>query len=156
MPDRVFGGAVAVLSLIFLLLVVPSIGNDWQSGPGARYFTVGPNLFPNIAGGLTLVLGVLIFLTAPADSKLDLLSSSDGRRSVAAALVIVLLFVVLLEPLGFVLSGMLALSGFMFWFGERRLVVAIPISVLVPLLVYLIFLKGFALELPVGLLPIEF
>lgn len=156
MPDRIFGGAIAVLSLLFLLLAVPSIGDDWQSGPGARYFSVGPSLFPNIAGGLTLILGILIFFTAQANTKLDLLSTSDGRHSVAVAVLIVFLFVVLLEPIGFILSGTLALLAFMFWFGERRVVVAIPISVLVPLFVYLIFLKGFALELPAGPLPIEF
>jgi len=156
MSDRLFGGVVTILSLLFLVFAVPSIGNEWQSGPGARYFSVGPELFPNIAGGLTLFLGALIFLTAPADAKLDLLSTSDGRRSVAVAIGIIFGFVVLLEPLGFVLSGTLALLAFLLWFGERRALVAIPISVLVPLFVYLIFLKGFALELPVGVMPIEF
>ena len=156
MSDRLFGGVVTILSLLFLFFAVPSIGNEWQSGPGARYFSVGPELFPNIAGGLTLFLGALIFLTAPADAKLDLLSTSDGRRSVAVAIGIIFSFVVLLEPLGFVLSGTLALLAFLLWFGERRALVAIPISVLVPLFVYLIFLKGFALELPIGVMPIEF
>ena len=156
MPDRLFGGVVAILSLLFLVIAVPSIGDEWQSGAGAQYFSVGPELFPNIAAGLTLVLGVLIFMFAPADQKLELLTESDGRRSVGAAIAIAFFFVVLLEPLGFVIAGTLALTAFLLWFGERRWFVVAPIALLVPLFVYLVFLKGFALELPAGIVPVEF
>ena len=156
MPDRLFGGVVAILSLLFLIVAVPSIGDEWQSGAGAQYFSVGPELFPSIAASLTLVLGALIFVFAPADQRLELLTEPDGRRSVGVAIVIAFFFIVLLEPLGFVIVGTLALTAFLLWFGERRWFVVTPIALLVPLFVYLVFLKGFALELPAGIMPVEF
>ena len=154
MTDRLFGIVAGVLSLLFLLVAVPSIAGDWQSGPDARYFTVGPRLFPYIAGGLTLIFSIGIALRAAPDSRLKLFNSFEGRINVLMALAIALLFVVLLNVLGFVVSGVLALIAFLIGFGERRWYVVLPLGVGVPVFVKLVFTHAFALELPSGLIEL--
>ena len=154
MPDRLFGGAVAVLSILFLAFAVPSIDTEWQSGTGTQFFVVGPQLFPNIAGSLTLLFGVLIALQGSRDDRIKSLQSPESRRSAVLVIVLGLVFVALLNLLGFLVSAFLTLCVFLLSFGERRLTVLLPVTFGVPVVVYLVFLKGFSLELPAG--PIDF
>lgn len=153
MSDRLFGGVTAILSLAFLVFAVPTIGDEWRSGPGASYFTVGPRLFPYIAGGMTLVFGLMIALF-PGRTEQDLFLTPTGRGRVLLAMAMTGVFVVLLEPLGFVIAGILALVAFFVAFGERRVLIILPVAIGVPVLVYTIFLKGFSLELPTGPIPL--
>lgn len=154
MTDRYFGIVAGVLSLLFLLVAVPSITGDWQSGPDARYFTVGPRLFPYIAGTLTLVFAIAIALRPVPDSSLQLFNSSEARMRALMALGIALGFVMLLDVLGFVLAGVLALVAFLIGFGERSWYIILPLGVGIPILVKLIFIYAFALELPTGLVAL--
>lgn len=149
--DRLFGASICVLALLFLTLAVPSIPDDWQKTAGSEYFTVGPTLFPYIASGLCLIMGVLIVLH-PTDSHcLARLASPVARRRVIFALALSFGYAALLNILGFTLTSILVLFLFFVVFGERRWRIVIPMAVLVPVVTKFVFLKFFILELPPGL-----
>ena len=149
--DRIFGACVCVLALLFLTLAVPSISDDWKSAAGTEYFVVGPHLFPNIAGGLCLVMGLLIVLHPRDSHKLARLRDAKVRRNVLLTVALSLGYAALLNILGFTLTTVLALSVFFVVFGEHRWFVVAPMAVVVPVVTKLVFLRFFMLELPPGL-----
>ena len=57
----------------------------------------------------------------------------------------------LVLPLGIVISSMLALSGFALIYGERRLKIILPLSVLLPVGLYYFFVKIANIPMPLGL-----
>lgn len=152
--DQIFGVASAVLALLFVVILVPSITGDWQQGEEARYFTVGPRLFPYIAGGLTLIFAVLIAVRPDGQNRFAAFSDPLVRRNVIFAIVLAAAYVALLETLGFILSSVLTLIAFFIGFGERRWYMVLPIAVAVPVVVLVIFAKFFKVTLPTGFLAL--
>jgi len=148
LSNRLFGAAVAVLSILFLAFAVPSID------PNSGYFAVGPKLFPSIASSLTLLLGVLIAMQKNGKTQVSALQEKGNAISLSWAIGITLAFIILLTQFGFVIAAFLTLATFMFVFGERRIKVVLPVAIGTPLMVHLIFLNAFSLELPSG--PIDF
>jgi putative tricarboxylic transport membrane protein len=149
--DRIFGGIVCFLALLFLTLAIPSIPDDWQKTAGSEYFTVGPELFPFIAGGIILLMGILVVLHPTDSHKLERLRDPAARRRVLLALALSFGYASLLDFLGFTLTSILALFLFFVIFGERRWRIVIPMAVLVPIVTKFVFLKFFILELPPGI-----
>lgn len=154
--DRLFGATAACLALLFLIVAVPSISGDWQQGADARYFTVGPRLFPYVAGGLTLLFSVLIALRPDGRNRIATLGAPGLRRNVAVAVGVAVGYVALLDVLGFVAASALALAAFFLGFGERRWLVVLPMALVVPVVVKTVFLEMFMLELPSGMLDLPF
>lgn len=153
--DRVFGATVCILALLFLTLAVPSIPDDWQHTAGT-YYSVGPRMFPYIAGVLCLLLGLGVVVHPEGHNKLSGLRDHKARGRVAASLLLTLGYVALLDVAGFTLSTIAALALFFTMFGERRWYIIVPMAVGVAVITKFVFLKFFLLELPVGLfdLPI--
>ena len=148
--DRYFGVAVCALALLFLFVAVPSIPDDWQKTSGNEYFTVGPELFPYIAGGLCLLMGMLIVYRPTASHKLRRLADQATRRRVVYSLLLSFGYAGLLDVLGFTITSIIALLAFFLVFGERRWTIILPMAILVPILTKQVFLRFFMLELPSG------
>jgi len=148
--DRIFGAAVCILALLFLTLAIPSIPDDWQHAAGTGY-SVGPRLFPYIAGTLCLLLGLGVIIHPEGHNKLEVLRDRKARGRVAASFVLTLAYMALLDVLGFTLSTIVTLVLFFTVFGERRWYVIVPMAVGVAVITKFVFLKFFLLELPTGL-----
>mgnify|MGYP003137074778 FL=1 len=155
-PDRFFGLAVCILSLAFLIAGVPTISDDWMRATGAQYFTVGPHLFPYVAGALCLLLGLLIALGRPAGDTGAFLSDGGVRRRTVGLAVLSLAYASLLDVLGFVPASSLAMVLFMVGFGMRRWAVILPAALLLPWLTALAFEHILQLRLPEGIVPVPF
>lgn len=153
--DRIFGASVCILALLFLILAVPSIPDDWQHTAGT-YYSVGPRMFPYIAGTLCLLLGIGVILHPEGGNKLSGLRDRKAKWRVLASLGLTLGYVAILDLAGFTLSTIAALVLFFTVFGERRWFVVLPMAVGVAVITKFVFLKFFLLELPAGLfdLPI--
>lgn len=133
----------------------------------ARDAYVQPSTFPQI-----MIYGLLIFsviLVIQSVYKLmtmkkeDPLAQPAGSINVvkdkgvqAAALVIVLCaaFVALFGILGYVLCGAVVSMVIMFLIGKRNWVQMVLISVLVPLVMYILFYKVLTVNIPMG--PLSF
>jgi putative tricarboxylic transport membrane protein len=154
--DRIFGAASAVLALLFIVFAVPSITGDWQQGQEARYFTVGPRLFPYIAGILVGVFAALIALRPDGENNIAGVRAPGALRNVSIAIGLSLLFVILLEPLGFIVASALALFGFLVGFRERRWTLIVPIALIAPMAIAAMFSVFFRVTLPTGIFALPF
>jgi len=159
--DRVFGLAAAALAALFLLFGVPTIEEEWRRGVGARYFTVGPRLFPYIAGVLCLVFAILIALlprAAAGDGAAPARTTAGGGSPVRAAalMAVALAYVASLTTFGFVAASILMLLVFMVGFGYRVWPVVVPVAILAPPAVDWAFLRLLRLELPPGVYGLGF
>lgn len=154
--DRIFGCASALLGLLFVFLAVPSITGDWQQGEQARYFTVGPRLFPYISGILVTLFAFLIAIKPDGDNKISDFLKPGAAKMAVFAIVLAFVYIALLEPLGFIIASVLALFTFFIGFGERRWKMIVPIAVVVPIAISAMFSGFFKVQLPPGLFAISF
>ena len=133
----------------------------------AKNATVQPSVFPRI-----MVYGLLIFsviLVIQSVYKLmtmkpeDPLAEPAGSinvikdKGVQAALLVIALcvaFVALFNILGYVLCGAIISMVIMFVIGKRNWVQMILISILVPLVMYIVFYKVLTVNIPMG--PLSF
>ena len=128
---------------------------------------VQPSTFPRI-----MIVGLLIFAVLLVIQSLWKLSSMKDTdplaepaksinfikdKSVAAGLLVIVLcavFVALFQPLGYVVSSFLLSMVIMYLIGKRNWVQMVLVSILVPLVMWAIFYKLLAVNIPMG--PISF
>ena len=146
--DRVLGASVVVLALLFLLVAVPSIPDDWQTQTGAQYFVVGPELFPTIAGVLCLLLGTLLVLRPDGRHHLAELEASGARFRVLALLAIGAGYVLLIERAGFRIASAAMATAFLLTFGVRRPVLVAGFALAVAIGIGFTFERLFGIRLP--------
>jgi hypothetical protein len=125
------------------------IGAAWASdGPQAGYFPFYIGLIMFIASLGTLVQSVLT-----KTPNLATFVGKDQLKSVMSVLVPTIVFVALIPWLGLYVAGALFIAYFMVVVGKYSLVKAIPIALVVPLGLFMLFEVWFLIPLPKG--PIE-
>lgn len=131
--------------------------------PGRLQFAaLSPSYWPRIICialalfGVGIVASILLKTRSgeAGDGAGDAVVDAADATPLRALAAIVLLFVLymVLETLGFVLAGTLALAAFMVLAGERRLTIVASVAVGVPLLLYLFFTKAAQVPIPAGVL----
>jgi len=126
-----------------------------------------PSAFPKVMiAGLLIFSAVLLVQSVAAlaamkpDSPLAQKAGSINvvkDKGVQAALIVIALcvvFVLLLKPLGYILTGAAVSVIIMLLIGKRNLVQIALVSVLVPLVMWLIFYKILTVKIPLG--PLTF
>lgn len=150
MADRWLGLAVAALSLLFMLIAVPSISDQWRTTQGSEYFTIGPQFFPYIAGTLCLLLGLAIAARPGTVLRLDGWRVPEARRGVVMAIALGAIYMIAIAVAGFVVSSSLMILAFLWCFNFRRWTVAMPLALILPAGLELFFFRVFTVELPAG------
>lgn len=136
----------------------------------AASFTISSAFFPRICAVLLIVLGALLIVTGelrawkakkaginlPEENKEHV--TVDSLVRMALTLVILILFVALMKPLGFLICSVLMQLALMITLAPahkratRDILSYLAISVCVSIVVYLLFVKVFFLILPAGVL----
>ncbi len=120
---------------------------------------VGPRFFPYVVGGAATLVGLWLAIAVlrgdraePEDSEdVDLAQRTDWR-ALAGISGIFLLYVLVIDPLGYLLSTMLLFGGTAFVLGARGPRSLVLATVLVPLTTFLIFTRLLGIYLPNGVL----
>jgi putative tricarboxylic transport membrane protein len=156
--DRISGLVIiglGALAIIGGLQLPPMAGQD--VGPSAFPIAVGVGL---IISGFLVVAGIGHRIEEEAQAELAAIESAtmpadvQARGSWRAAIPpgLLILYVALVEPLGFVLTAALLVLIASLALGARvRL--ALPLAILGPIVVHLLFAKLLRVPLPAGLLP---
>jgi putative tricarboxylic transport membrane protein len=160
LPDRFTG-----LFLVALGGLAAYGGSRLPPVPGQQ---VGPNVFPLVIGIGLCICGVLIALgvghSFEEDAEADLAAHTDHADMAPAhtgwwrglmALVppgLLLFYVLAVDRLGFILTaGLMVLTASRALGGRWRL--AVPLAILAPIAVHLLFSKLLRVPLPPGLIP---
>ncbi|AMJ61323.1 tripartite tricarboxylate transporter TctB family protein [Bosea sp. PAMC 26642] len=158
LSDRITGGAIATLGAAAFFY-----GSKLPPVPGQQ---VGPSAFPMVVGAGLALCGVLIVFgvgrhfeeVAEADvvshSAPEMLEPLPAWRSWLALLPpgLVFFYALASEALGFLPTAAIMVLTASFAFGAKAKL-AVPLALVAPLIVNLIFLKLLRVPLPGGLLP---
>ncbi|MCK8786224.1 tripartite tricarboxylate transporter TctB family protein [Roseomonas sp. NAR14] len=161
LSDRVTG---AVLALLGVLAIV--FGARLPGVPGQE---IGPSVFPMLIGAGLVLCGVLIVLGVGASFEVPEEEPASGSPAAGlpAAVVhravpllrllvppaLLLFYVLAVDRLGFLPTAALVVLAMAFTLGARARL-AVPLALLAPLGVSLVFSKLLLVPLPDGILPL--
>jgi len=147
-----------VSSLFFLAVGVLFIVGSFSHSVWSR-FGPGPGFFPFLLGIGFSILSLLLFIVSifRKEQKEDELPESDSLNLSAIHKTIIYLclllgFLLLFDPLGFLLTIFLFMIGSSLLFSKRSLKLSLSVSVLTPILTYVIFVRLLGVQLPAGVL----
>ncbi|MEU3919572.1 tripartite tricarboxylate transporter TctB family protein [Streptomyces sp. NPDC029004] len=154
--DRAQYGVCAFLALVGVLVIVDAVrtGNSTSSTD-----PLGPRTLPVILGVLLLVVALVYVIDVArggrgepeAGEDVDLTTPVDWR-TVLLMMGAFAVNAVLIEPLGWVISGSLLFWGTAFALGNRHYVRNLAISVALSLITFYAFAIGLGVNLPAGVL----
>ena len=160
-PARNGRSGLVVAALLFALAIYLTYGIVTMEVPGSAA-TPGPAFFPIILTGVVYVLSILLavqMVRAPEPPDLEIVAPESGPyrmqsdwKSLGMALAAFLLFIVLLEPAGWIVA-----AAVLFWLvaramGSTTAVRDMAIAFVFSCAVQAFFSAGLDLNLPAGIL----
>lgn len=125
----------------------------------AKVDPVGPGLFPIAIGVILIVLAVLLAIAVPrgsvgeADAGEDVDPNTPGAwRTVGLLVVLFVGLILLVNPLGWVITGTLFFAGAASILGSHRYVFNVVIGAVLSLASFYAFYSGLGIPLPAGIL----
>ena len=126
-----------------------------------------PSVFPQVMATGLIIFSAILLIQAiiklvrmkPDGSNAEQAASINiikdkGVQAAAVVIVLCVAFVLLLKPLGYVITGAIVSAVIMFLIGKRNILQIVLVSVLVPLAMWLIFYKVLTVNIPMG--PLTF
>lgn len=144
-PDLV---GAAIVALTGVLVIAAGLAT-----PDPGFGVVGPAAFPIAIGALMLLTAIWLAWDT-FRKRITLTLEAVDTRTFLPTVVATALFLVLFEPLGFVLAGAAYLVVQSRIFGSRTPVRDIVASVLFMAALYLLFVRFLGIGLPIGPLPL--
>ena len=152
-------GRIGLLLIIFgfllYFLLIPQFVEQYAGIHGAksgRYFPYVLSFLTVLCGGIMLAFDIVEKKVAAKEPKT---ASGLDLFCLQGALIMVVLSVVyvfMISRAGYLLSTMIALPVTMWLFGYRKVKIIAIVSIVSPLIIYLLFAKMMAVPLPVGTL----
>jgi len=115
-----------------------------------------PATLPVILAGLLVVGGGWLIVRARAKSYTDQpidWPSREGWRNWGVALAMMMLYAALMQPLGFLLTTLLFITAFIWYFGKSKTWVAFAWGLGTVLFIYVLFIWLLQMAFPAGILP---
>lgn len=141
-----------IVSIVFAVLGlgVIAIASGYPKAEAYGTGVPGPGLWP-IAISIVLLVcaAILMYKTLkmkPEEDEAVILWSADTRR-VYISMLILLIYTIILEPVGFILSTIAMLLIFIQWFSKKKWYISLIISAALSLGIYSIF--KFVLNVPI-------
>ena len=146
-------GVAIVMAALGLISILGSIqvGIGWGAeGPKAGFFPFYIGLVVILACAVNLAQ---TFLNAEEEEEREAFATWVQLRLVMSVVVPTTTYVAVIPFIGIYVASALLIGSFMVWLGKYRLMTAIPIAVVVPLLTFFMFEIWFLVPLPKG--PLE-
>ena len=145
----------AFVALVFMALSCVVMWDSWKIG--AAWASDGPQAgyFPFYIGLIMFIasLGTLVSAIITKKPNLNTFVGKSQLLSVLQVLIPTAIFVALIPYLGLYLAGAIYIAFFMVWIGKYSIFKAIPIALIVPIALFMLFEIWFLIPLPKG--PIE-
>lgn len=121
-----------------------------------KYAALSPSYYPRLVAVALMMLGAGVLVRALSDRKDNYTAAADrhpqATQRIICFLLILLFFALSMKWLGFIVAAAIALFLALLLGGERRLWLTLPLTALVPLLLYFFFLKIARIPIPLGIL----
>ena len=141
-----------VFSAICIVLAVVVIGTALGYPTAEDYGTgvPGPGLWPIVISTVMLVcVAIMIYravkMKPENDTKIEFWNS--GTKRVYLTMAILAIYLLILEPVGFIISTTVMQFIFIQWFAKKKPVITLAIAVVITMVVYLVF--KFTLNVPI-------
>jgi putative tricarboxylic transport membrane protein len=147
-------------ALIWIIIGLTVMAVSYQMSLGTLH-TPGPGLLPFLLGSLLIVVSLPILVvsimrfkpTVPGTGEAGIWTGVEFRN-VWVILIALVAYALLLEKLGFILTGFLFLFTLLATFDSRRWLFALGVSLITILITFTLFVMVLRVELPQGLLRI--
>ncbi len=144
---------VAAICLLLVSFLVFWISKDFPSSKTG----IGVSTFPKLLAGLLIIFSIVIIIQAIKNSSFSKKEPTfkefkKGHKLIVAVIIILIIYIQMLEALGFILSSFLLLITLMFIFGERRKIILLVVPLLFSVILYLVFSKMAMVFLPEGII----
>lgn len=144
---------VAAICLLLVSFLVFWISKDFPSSKTG----IGVSTFPKLLAGLLIIFSIVIIIQAIKNSSFSKKEPTfkefkKGHKLIIAVIIILIIYIQMLEVLGFILSSFLLLITLMFIFGERRKIILLVVPLLFSVILYLVFSKMAMVFLPEGII----
>lgn len=148
-------GNVAAGAAVMLVGAVGFVSAGSVQGVSGTTHGLPPSFVPRVVTGLLFLTGLIIALSRPETHPAR--ETDDGAADwlrVGASMLAITLYVLLVAPLGFVISSTLYVAAQALILaprGRTPTIAAVVIALALPIPVYLAFVRGLSVLLPVGL-----
>lgn len=149
-------GFAALLGVVGAVVIADAAG---LQAPYSQADPLGPKTVPFIVGGLLLLCAILLAVNVarggvaePDDGEDVDLESPIGWRTVLPLIGFFILNIILINPLGWVISGTLLFWGSVWSLGSRHYVRDGIVSLVMALATFYGFYLGLGIHLPAGVL----
>lgn len=139
-----------IFSAIVVAFGILVVFSTYTFGSTFIKFDIGPAVYPRILGWLIILMGALMAIPVKQKESADTAPIFSLRFGLHA--VYMLVFLLLFEPLGFILSAILILIPFMIIMGEHRPSRLIIFPIASALVLHVVFTKLLNVPLPAGVL----
>lgn len=135
--------------------------------PKSKVMSIGPDFMPTVIGVTTLILAVLLLIltvmrTKERETALAKAEPEDfDYRRMLYSLVLILIYVFIMQPVGFILSTIIYLIPQFLVLApdeernKKEAIKLVVISIIFTIIVFLLFRYGFKIVLPAGLFTIK-
>lgn len=149
--DTISGLVLIVISTFMIYLT-----HDFPDFPGQKY---GPSLFPRILGASLILCGVILIFRGLSARRAgepwvifaDWTRDPGNLASFLMLPALVLIYILVSEPIGFIPVAFAILLFLFVWF-RTRIIVAVPVAALATWVMYWFFAVMMRVPLPRGLL----
>ena len=135
---------------IFLYLVIPSQIDKPLIQLAVGQFNLPPELFPQIMAVAMIILGSWFFYKSFSIFQVNELKNLDKEAitNVIVTLTMMAIYVPLMVGLGFVLGSAIMIIAMSTYFGNRNYIFGALISIILPMLIFVVFRRVLLVELP--------
>jgi putative tricarboxylic transport membrane protein len=143
------------VSIVLLVLAIVYLILAFQL-PSFAYTNIDADVVPKGLGFLLVALSIGLFFAKESETEEQKARRNIPKKDIGALLAVfafVFLYIFFLEILGFVVTTAIFIFGCSWFLGYKKNVVNALVSVLFPLVMYLLFTSFLQINLPQGILP---
>jgi putative tricarboxylic transport membrane protein len=143
------------ISIVLLVLAIVYLILAFQL-PSFAYTNIDADVVPKGLGFLLVALSIGLFFAKDSETEEQKARRNIPKKDIGALLAVfafVFLYIFFLELLGFVVTTAIFIFGCSWFLGYKKHVVSALVSVLFPLVMYLLFTSFLQINLPQGILP---
>jgi putative tricarboxylic transport membrane protein len=144
-----------IVAIFFILLGLISFWYSRAFPDSTREIGVGA--FPSLLAGLLIILSIVLIVHAIKNFNLSknpplFKKITKGQKLILIVVAALVIYIRILEPLGFILSSFLLLLTLMYIFGEKRTVLLFFVPIGFSIVLYIVFAKLAMVFLPEGII----